>query len=39
MPEEGLSKAQRRQLAQMEHAKKMMDKDKEVCREGFEWGQ
>ncbi len=32
MPEEGLSKQQRRQLAQMEYAKKMQAKDKEVSR-------
>ena len=30
MPEEGLSKSQKHQLAQMEYAKKMQAKDKEV---------
>ena len=30
MPEEGLNKAQRKQLANMEYSKKMQAKDKEV---------
>ena len=50
MPEEGLNKAQRKQLAQMEHARLMMEKDKRTAQaqmqaaiggggdEGASWG-